>query len=230
MLGLTGPSAGRAPALLFDRVWREMLRIAQVEAPSTPGKALVICTPMAADGTMMLGSPWKSDWDRFYPFELMPLWAEHAAQTADTLQVSRPGLMVLPLWRLASRYRWMRCDGIHFGSFMCPSDGCGPLAAHGELVALKKSSCWPKLGVYHGLLAAAGAATLRSHAFDDEIGRRHGTWTYQDSSGSEPIRYRNDGKLTLQAPARCPTRTRGQAALASGFELARTLAAQGICG
>ena len=160
-------SGGVAPALMWGRSWEALLAAVQrAVPPSGSGKAVVICTPMPLDMPMMLSDPWKPDWDRLYPSELLNLWAEHAALVAARRHTEQEGLMVLPLWLLARRYQGLRCDGMHFGSMYCARGArttCSVQDARQPLV------CSPNLGAYHGVLAAVVEAALRGWTLTKEI-------------------------------------------------------------
>ena len=209
-------SGHRSPFLMFDRSWRALLAMASRVAPNISSRApqaLVVCTPMELDGRMMLGDPWKPDWDRMYPPLLAEFWAEHSALTAHRMGVSRPGLQVLPLWRLARRYRWVRCDGMHFASYTCTrAGGCHQLEPdpRSGLIPINGTACHPNLGAYHGVLASAVGAAQKGVSLEDEIswqraGGSHGSWAIREGEG-ELTRY-VAGEM-LPSPRECYTEGR----------------------
>ena len=124
------------------------------------------------------------------------MWADRAEHVSRLMRVSRAGLVVLPLGRLARRYPMMRCDGMHFSSYACSrppgvprsskEDGCIAISMdlnrrEGQTGASNSSKhlvCHPKLGVYHGMLAIAVAAAQNSRSLEEEIasGGLVGSW------------------------------------------------------
>ena len=195
-------SGGDAPARMYDRQWRELLEVVSRVAPApTARRAIVVCTPMGLDTSMIFGDPWKQDWDRFYDYQLGAMWADRAEAVARSMRVARPGLLVLPLSRLARRYKMMRCDGMHFSSYTCerpPHDAAaspalsksefcksgnaqrGRFTLEGQTGAIPETNlaCHPKLGAYHGLLITAFAAAQHGRTLEEQIknGKRLGSW------------------------------------------------------
>ena len=153
---------GRGPAHARTQAFSRVLEMA-ANLTKISSVRVVVSTTQAPDEDLLYSEPANRHALNMYG-HLGHIWSKIEMRMGETLR-PEDGVLVAPVHEVARRYQGLRCDGMHYGSFI--SRGTTPrhtrsydFPFHAYPKPKTTDDCHPKLCVYHALIGMATQAVL----------------------------------------------------------------------